>query len=361
MIRGKTRAVPQIKTTLNASIHNRFDIEVIDSRTGKVKQRAQAENVILSTTYAKMGTVWFNYIHYGSGSGTPAVSDTSLFTFRAAVSASNLVFSDDTTNHVYKAQKSIVLSETTAVGTTLTEVGIGSGSGASTLCTHAMLKDMNGNQISIAKTDTDIINIYATVFVKYSNVLDYGIGTGLLKMLTGCILYYSDGSGWTDAMYISGYNGSSVTTSYSFAKDGAAKTITYTMTRLAAGVANYRGIKTIRMNTAKGGDFFTLTYPNSWYSGSNIVGEAVGTGDGTTTAFPTVFPYASSATIYVDGVAQSGVTVTNQSALGNNIVFNVAPATGAVITADYHTSIIAKDANHVFDLTVLIQIGEYAA
>ena len=29
---------------------------------------------------------------------------------------------------------------------------------------HAMLKDMNGNQISIEKTDTDIINIYATVY-----------------------------------------------------------------------------------------------------------------------------------------------------------------------------------------------------
>ena len=60
------------------------------------------------------------------------------------------------------------LSETTAVGETITEVGIGYGSSSTSLATHAMLKDMNGNPISIEKTDTDIINIYATVFAHWS-------------------------------------------------------------------------------------------------------------------------------------------------------------------------------------------------
>ena len=46
---------------------------------------------------------------------------------------------------------------------------------------------------------------------------------------------------------------------------------------------------------------------------------------------------------------------------GKSIHFATAPASGAVITADYHTPTIAKDTNHVFDLTVTIQLGEYSA
>ena len=39
--------------------------------------------------------------------------------------------------------------------------------------------------------------------------------------------------------------------------------------------------------------------------------------------------------------------------------FNTPPASGAVITADYKTDTIAKDANHVFDMSFEIQLGEY--
>ena len=46
-IRGQKRTLPQKKeVAINASIHNRFDIEVVDSQTGEVKQKAQADNVI---------------------------------------------------------------------------------------------------------------------------------------------------------------------------------------------------------------------------------------------------------------------------------------------------------------------------
>ena len=51
--------------------------------------------------------------------------------------------------------------------------------------------------------------------------------------------------------------------------------------------------------------------------------------------------------------------VTAYNAPSANIHFATAPASGAVITADYTTKTIAKDANHVFDLTVTIQLGEY--
>ena len=95
MIRGKKRPVVEaldiadsplvqkINSTLNASIHNRFDIEVIDAATGNVRQRAQAENIICDALWTRLftPTTYFNYIHYGTGSGTPSATDASLFTF----------------------------------------------------------------------------------------------------------------------------------------------------------------------------------------------------------------------------------------------------------------------------------------
>ena len=46
------------------------------------------------------------------------------------------------------------------------------------------------------------------------------------------------------------------------------------------------------------------------------------------------------------------------SHVGKSIHFSTAPAVGAAITGNYQSSAIAKDANHVFDLTVTIQLGE---
>ena len=44
---------------------------------------------------------------------------------------------------------------------------------------------------------------------------------------------------------------------------------------------------------------------------------------------------------------------------GKNIHFSTPPSAGSVITADYTTPVIAKDENHVFDLTVTFQFGEF--
>ena len=48
----------------------------------------------------------------------------------------------------------------------------------------------------------------------------------------------------------------------------------------------------------------------SWYTGTEITGEAIATGDGTTTDFKTEFPLISGVTVKVDGVAvSSGLTI----------------------------------------------------
>lgn len=384
-IRGQTRTLPatettqQLKAVLDADIHNRFDIEVVDTKTGMIRQRAQAQNVvcagfykgILATSTADIASV----IAFGNGSGTPTAADTALFAQLGYKSRSSLTITqiNDTT---WSVQTKITIAETENVGDTITEVGLATEK-AVRLMTHAMLKDQNGNTISIAKTATDIINIYATVFLHLGSmkgieiigdtINDVDYKKSMVSTLCGMWVwelaqYYTYNSNLVT--YI-GTTGTSVDCSaFVLSKSTDYKSATITIPRLAADTANFPGgvrvicIRALRYgNNAKYGFQFPL--PASWYPGSNIVSEAIGTGDGSTTVFATDFIHATNATIYVNGVAASGVTVADADNVTNNIAFSAAPASGAVITADYHTSVIAKDVNHVFDLTATLNFGEY--
>lgn len=509
MIRGKKHALkrldPRRNVELPVRLHNRFDVEVIDATTGKIRQKAQAENVICDALWTRLLTpaAYFNYIHYGTGSGTPAATDTSLYMFLGYGTPS-------TDNDIYAAgatwasvRRKIQLSETTAVGAMLTEVGIAYDTGSATLMTHAMLRDMNGNQISIEKSDTDVINIYATVFVHWSESIDsgsimvtdfYTYHRYLIKALCGIISFGTSGAnnvaccrnGYDGTRGSGGYGPSNdlpirATTTKTY--DVASKTITFTAARLDVSTGNVGGINEISIGNIQasesGGSYLyefsmKLRVGGTWYTSTAITGEAIGTGDGTTTDFATDFPFASDATIYVDGVEQttgmsidegipqtpsdmgawfeflplyssrptsegssspyaSNYTVHSASGVAafynpyfsqgltgfyyyptsaaskvecsddlntwvtvasgasaatvsipsgyacykywrltacttklwtsagitvNNIHFDTAPASGAVVTGDYTTKSIAKDANHVFDLTVTLTLAE---
>ena len=530
MVRGTKRSLSRVfnsKVEKNAciaakaGIHNRFDIEVIDSVTGHVKLKAQAENVICSSLWTRLPSAYFSYIHYGTGSGTPSVSDTSLFTFLGYGTPSTPSYDWDLDSGWMSAKRSIQLNETTAVGETLTEVGIGYGTTSTTLVTHAMLKDMNGNQISIEKTSTDIINIYATVFVHweasysngYGNFFGYTYGQYFLSMLAGITslsgsdltavltsggvfsgwVVFSSSQGLADgaALSVEGGGDTAFVCLPTLSYDSATKTITLSFTRLSVSTGNAAGgIRRIMLQfdsyqtySGSGGSYtyrrainpeIALKIGDTWFPGTAIVGEAVGTGDGATTDFNLEFSYVENPTIYVDGIEQtSGVTVetgvpntynkmgaffellpnknTNAPYIGspvNNFIYSVsgtpvsvyynphyakgivsyyaaytkvevsndletwytlnesaagatktvpaeyqeykywrftidrttsytyaftardltgnlvhfatAPADGAVITADYTSKTIAKDINHVFDLSVSIVLGEYS-
>lgn len=462
---------------ISASLHNRFDIEVIDAATGELKQRAQALNVICNQLWTRMinsNGSYFSYIHYGTGSGTPSASDTSLFTFlgQAAVA--------DDTNYIsyasgyYYSRRKIQLAPETAVGATLTEVGIAYGTGSGTLCTHAMLQDMNGNPISITKTATDVINIYATVYVHFNPagyggiypILGRNDSLNIFRRLAGA---YGLAAALDECKYYGGFNNSTSTqVDVTNAYDTSNRRITTTINRLPVGSGNFGGIRRVILASeysvsstgVNWGDDIMLIPGGTWYPYSTITNEAVGTGDGSTTDFSLDFPFAHNAVFYVDGVEQNGVTVdyapntTNFSAhlipcesstvfwprsrdysigntaiyynpayvvglsslyvnagnidasddlqtwtnlgsrgsdgtfsipaghqnhkyyrfkfyrntnfatasasfTGNVVHFATPPANGAVITANYQTDSIAKDSDHVFDLTVTLQLGEY--
>lgn len=324
MIRGVTKP---INKELNVNIHNRFDIEVIDSVTGKVKQRAQAFNVICNHFWDYIGLSSSSYsekyacgsIAYGGGKGTPLPSDTALFSQVGSVSTSLYKSGVDRIKGVAYYTVKGTLLETVAVGKTLTEVGFLNYDYPYSLTTHAMLQDMNGNPLSITKTATDIINIYATVYVHWKpggyngahfvGALDTN---SILNSFVGRRYYDSDNC----SMYSKGGGEPvlSLDSSIYLANDPSTKTLTITMPRLSAANGNGGGFGWVGCGGRYADSHYNgLAYPNFFVNvqGSYPVkGETVGTGDGQTTEFSTVFDLPSDATVYVNGEAQtSGVTV----------------------------------------------------
>ena len=366
MIRGAKRqlAVRPRSANISASIHNRFDVEVVDVRTGEVRQRAQAENIVLDnfwTHWMSTNTNYYNFarVSVGSGTGSLAATRTELFSELGTHILTDKTYTRDDTNHVYVAQGKVVLAETLYVGSTITEIGLGCNN-QTTIITHAMLKDMNGNQISIAKTNTDIITIYATLYVHWtSNALNgMTISDNLLKIIAGGV---GSSPSQHNAYAITFDNSVVSVETPTITKDTTNKTFSVVFPRIGASVANGHGIKQLSYSRSKTtDDWVETTYPFLWRSNDAVTGEAIGTGNGIATAFSTYFPYAENATVYVNGVVENNVTVTKSSNYTDNIVFDTAPASGAAITADYSTGIIAKDANHVFDFSLVITCGTYA-
>lgn len=340
MIRGTKRELDKqpsaVNVDFNASIHNRFDIEVVDAKTGEVKQRAQAFNVICDNLWTQLlqGNRYFLYIHYGNGTGVPSTNDTKLFGFLGYGALHDAEKKWTVKADGAHVTGSIKLDETVAVGETLTEVGIATSTSATSLCTHAMLQDMNGNQVSILKTETDIINIYATVFLHWRNDSetvfispsykidsDYGTTpTGMIGWLLGDSR--GDGGGGLPNRAAFSETGSydgtgaavyDATKTYSLAD----KTITFKYPILDATKGNTSQILAVIIGAhgvTTTVDYLTLPGIVMLVGGDKIPAytveaEAIGTGDGVTTDFKTAFSNLDSATIYVDGVAQSGVTI----------------------------------------------------
>ena len=339
MIRGQRlpqQAGRNINIDVEMGIHNRFDVEVIDIKTGQIKQQAVGYNVICNQLWTRLltPTTYFNYIHYGTGTGTPATTDTSLFQFLGygATSADNESRVIDEAAGYGSLRRSIQLAPETAAGATITEVGIAFGTAASNLCTHAMLQDMNGNPISIIKTDTDVINIYATVYVHFSpsgymngSVFLGGCSwnVGFIKSICGGY----DSNSWPNRAFASRAWGmvragiSSDTVAVTKTYDVANRKMTLKLDRFGVNAINHplSEIVIFGYNYTGGSYGGEASGPcvqlisgveNGWFPPHQIEGEALGTGDGQKTVFNTAFPFATNPKVYVDGVeVTEGVTV----------------------------------------------------
>jgi len=193
-------ATKNIRKKLNLNVHNKFELTLID-KDGKVKQKAYAYNVVLdkfwyALLYISKGQVQFGYqIGIGTGSGTPAATDTALFTelVKASCSVQSSTKEYPTSTFIYQAT---FPASATYVGT-ITEVGMYyhlyyhgqiSSQHEYGYWTHALLQDSEGGTITITKTDTDTLIITSTVYVTITSsdfVLAPASDNNILNMFTG--------------------------------------------------------------------------------------------------------------------------------------------------------------------------------
>ena len=331
---------------LPMSIHNRFDIEVIDTKTGKIRQTAQAFNVICNNFWdrcVKISTAqyqgnWNKGIVIGDGEGTPAETDTALFSKRGYKDYDTSwpnVIQQDYINGVIGVRKCMTLQPSEYPNTNITEVGMAEGT--NTLLTHAMLQDMNGNPISIHKTDTDLINIYATVYMHWNpeDGINFqwdgsgdncraGLVHGFFGMIAGNDYWYSGfaalalikcaraGNGVWSTNYPQGFV-TGVTKSPSTSNER--KKLHFAKVRYEVSECNgFGGFP--YMLLFSGNDYQTsLIIDLSKFSDPSVITqEAVATGDGTTRKFGTVFDFPYEAEVFVNGQKRtSGVTVSRNA------------------------------------------------
>ncbi|HCP14816.1 MAG TPA: hypothetical protein DIT32_03435 [Peptococcaceae bacterium] len=303
-------------------LHNRFDIEIFDTLTGKTEY-AKAENIVLDRAYSYIvaGSLLFKAIGVGTGTGTLSPTRTSMFSYLLSVNATlvELVYDTPTTGHV---TKKVVFSETQANGV-WTEVGVFYSAGSGYLGTHAFITDSEGNTITVNKTNTKIITIYATIYAELlsPSAGNHIIYSGSYNLLLRDLLDEKD---YNFLFFLSALKTVSGEPSLLFAhsnlhnisrtNDSANKRCTTALARFVTTAGN-SPVRGIILSEGAGQTFYST---RSGYGGTSLpitgifekqdyTNVAVGTGDGVETDFnlPVAYPMSSSEKIYVGGVEKT--------------------------------------------------------
>lgn len=299
-------------------IHNKFDITIEDVLTGE-KQSLTTYNIILDSFFNSfsLGYNYFKSIGIGTGTGTLSVTRTTLFN-----PLDNLTTTLKSYSLAYPSSYKVLeakLETTDYNGSVITEVGISKYYPSLGIVTHALLKDNEGNPISITKTDTMVVYIQATV---YCTITNSGLGdNGIYALpseaysLPKLILGLADAN-FNTLYMVSGYDQelesvgdisnfayASVSIggfTYKYANNILTITIPVTTFNSATGnngLVRYLGIRGI------GAIKFPDTSVMASYAVTDIV---IGSGDGSTTDFNIKCPkiVENSEVIKVDGVTK---------------------------------------------------------
>lgn len=162
-----------MERNIKTSLHNRFDFVVTDAASGEVKQLATSYNIILDYYFDYLigrSTGKLSYMQVGTGTGTLSQTRRELFAYLGSKRTETVE-----TVRAYPTsyiRKKIVLLPGDYVGQRITEVGFASYDSRTSLMTHSMLKDSEGNQIAILKTATDVITIYGTFYLTIGQPAD---------------------------------------------------------------------------------------------------------------------------------------------------------------------------------------------
>ncbi len=337
MIRGQKIAMAPKRTLVTIPItlkmHNRFDFEVRDARTGELKQKAYAENIVLNNYWTRLTNGPMGYVNIGTGTGTLDPARTALFTYLDGKQLGGDVWSKNITEGWVAIKKSAQWLETEQQNTAWTEIGCASNSITGYLCTHALIKDQNGNPVTISKGLTDIITVYATIYIYYpvagfdnGNIMiplheadsAYRVPPILKSIVssTTAFQYYYVGQG--DLVYpslsaIDSNSGLNYIGTTSQAYDAPNKKRSATCPRIAAAsVNNPGGIKSIIFGYADNSPSYSnslvVKIPCTAFPYSAIAAESIGTGDGSTVDFATDFPFVKNDSSFV--LKKNGNTLT---------------------------------------------------
>lgn len=332
----------KFNANLGIKLHNRFDIQVRDAETGEIVQKAQAENIVLDRMYTRLLNFqsYFDQIVFGTGTGTLAASRTTLFTRlgnKAAVTES-LVRSYPTSVWT----KKIRLETGEYNGNTLTEVGISETT--TNINTHALITDSEGNPLSVEKTITRIIDIYATVFVEV-----YSVDSGCFFYANGLRDYLTGGSAPSNVIgvheLIQNEIESIANITATRTSNSGEKSIT-----LSGKFSVYQHNKDVRAIDWVGGGLRWLMPRTGVYTGTAKTNVQLGAGDGSNDTFVLPNKEVSNLVVKVDGVTTTDFTV----GIDYTIIFNTPPGNGLLVTADYTTKYIPKD--NVHELEVVMKI-----
>lgn len=294
----------KIKTGVN--FHNRFDIVKNGEWVG------YAENIILNQMYNRICnfSTYFANIHFGTGSGTPTPNRTSLFSHLGTKTAE--VEEKIKAYPTSKVTKKITLMPEEYVGQTITEVGVAYGSTASYLVTHAMIKDSEGNPLSITKTELDVVTIYATVFVE----LQDSNNVSFSKLPPNALVnYFLDGSAMNPKLWISSSTGGSTPFSkIGFLEDTFDLTRTVNVTNRKTTYSTRLGIndanQPIRELSLENICRIGLEEASTW-NPINLSNQHIGLGDGVTTSYNLGWNDLSNVVVKVDGNITSDYVIEN--------------------------------------------------
>ena len=333
----------KMNANLGIKLHNRFDFVITDIETGKVDRayaelKPQGENIVLDRIYSRILNFqsFFDHIVFGTGTGALSVSRSTLFNRLGSKPAQpERLLRDYPTSIVTKV---IRLESGEYNGNILTEVGISHET--TNINTHALITDSEGNPLSIEKTSTRIIDIYASVFVEVYSVDSgcYFYGDGLRDYLTGGSAPSNVIGIGTGADSPDGYSGATLTATKT--SDLTEKSIT-----LSGKFSVYVYNQDVLAIDWVGGGLRWKIPRTGVYTGVRKINVDLGNGDGVKTKFNLPQQGVTNITVKVDGSAVTGFTRPHAGL----IIFDTPP--GALkVTADYDTPFIPKDSDHELDI-----------
>lgn len=349
-----------MQNTCQILFHNEYSVKVI--RLGK-KKEYHFGNVTLN----KMLDVNFDFtgVRVGSGTGSPSASDTDVYSKLWDITCIKTVTKDDDKNAAIHTLVGEIPPDTSHVGA-ITELGILTNS---TLVTHALIRDAEGNPMTIDKDDLTKVIVTARITMSMSipspwkslpiehtqlymkQAMDDrginnrhgwgGFSTQWLELCTNSNAVIGDGEKSSIYSYIGSSYGAYFTTASCYGYGNIAKANTFTdgkrkMTFDFRAPATMLGYP-VYFNTVMFGGLCYAELPNSEivpnYSINNY---PVGTGDGKTKDFLCPFSYFVKGTdsimvgdqALISGVGYTVINDNNHEMLQELTPFARANATG---------------------------------